>query len=49
MSKTLGIKRPKPFLSDKIILKFFPKVLDFFLKSITQSKILPFKTFTNLD
>ena len=30
----------------KIILNVLPKVLDFFLKSTTQSSIFPFKTFT---
>ena len=40
-SKTFG----KTF---KIILKTFPNVLELFLKSITQSKIFPFKTLTYL-
>ena len=34
------------FLSDKIVLKCLPKVFDFFLRSTTTSKIVPFKTET---
>ena len=36
------------FLSDKMTLKVLPNVFEFFLRSITQSKIFPFRTFTNL-
>ena len=43
------MKRPKEFFSDKIILKTFPKVFDFNLKSITQSNIFPFRTLTYFD
>ena len=34
--------------SDNSIVKLFPNVLDFFLRSITQSRILPFNTHTYL-
>ena len=42
----IGIYKPKLFLSDRIILKDLANVLEFFLKSITQSKILPLITLT---
>ena len=34
---------PKAFFLDNIILKIFPNVFDFFLKSITISNIFPLK------
>ena len=40
------MKSDLAFSSDSIILKYFPKVLDFFLKSTTTSKIDPFNTET---
>ena len=44
-----GMNRPKAFSFDKTILKDFPNVFELLLKSITTSKILPFKTFTYFD
>ena len=46
-SKTFG-KTFKIELSDNSMLKLLPKVFALLLRSITQSRILPFKTETNL-
>ena len=41
--------KEKSDLSEIITEKYFPNVFDFFLKSITTSSILPFKTLTYFD